>query len=50
MSRTKLRMEKPVLKLQQASLEPSGSVPLVEGYLGRMGRSDQAAYLRKSNV
>ncbi|MCZ4291107.1 hypothetical protein [Hoeflea alexandrii] len=27
-------------------MEPTGSVPLVEGYLGRMGWSDQAAYLR----
>jgi hypothetical protein len=29
------------------SLEPPGPVPLVEGYLGRMGWADQAAYLRK---
>lgn len=28
-------------------LEPSGSTPLVEGYLGRMRWPDQAAYLRK---
>ena len=31
----------------EASLEPPGSVPLVEKHLGRMGGSDQAAYLRK---
>ncbi|MCC0035148.1 MAG: hypothetical protein H6887_07735 [Hoeflea sp.] len=44
--RNKEQVGKHSLKLSKLSLEPPGSVPLVEGYLGRMRWSDQAAYLR----
>ena len=43
---TKGRLENARLKLVKLSLEPPGSAPLVESYLGRMRRPDQAAYLR----
>ncbi|MEP3436969.1 MAG: hypothetical protein ABJN75_09340 [Hoeflea sp.] len=49
LSRPKLLVGKRLPIVWKTSLEPPGSSPLVESYLGRMGGSDQAAYLRKSN-